>query len=91
LSESQSPTQKPPILLATKRPRSLVEKHRCSRAHKGRRRDRLWLGTFDSVQEAARAYDNAAIQLIGPHAPTNFGFSTENHEVKMVPGASAVA
>ncbi|ESQ28086.1 hypothetical protein EUTSA_v10019247mg [Eutrema salsugineum] len=63
---------------------------RCGRALKGRR-DRLWLGTFNTAEEAALAYDNAAIQLIGPHAPTNFGFPAENQEVKTVAGASAVA
>ncbi|CAN7069917.1 unnamed protein product [Brassica oleracea var. botrytis] len=62
----------------------------CGRALKGRR-DRLWLGTFDTAEEAALAYDNAAVQLIGPHAPTNFSFPAECQEVKMVAGASAVA
>ncbi|VVA94890.1 unnamed protein product [Arabis nemorensis] len=61
---------------------------RCGRAFKGRR---LWLGTFNTAEEAAIAYDNAAIQLIGPHAPTNFGFPAENQEVKTVAGESAVA
>ncbi|KAJ0256323.1 Ethylene-responsive transcription factor ERF070 [Hirschfeldia incana] len=57
---------------------------RCGgRALKGRR-DRVWLGTFDTAEEAALAYDNAAVQLIGPHAPTNFSFPKENREVKMV-------
>ncbi|ESQ38404.1 hypothetical protein EUTSA_v10029132mg [Eutrema salsugineum] len=36
------------------------------------RRVRLWLGTYDTAEEAAIVYDNAAIQLRGPHALTNF-------------------
>ncbi|XP_076957492.1 ethylene-responsive transcription factor CRF1-like [Bidens hawaiensis] len=37
-----------------------------------RRRVRLWLGTYDTAEEAAMVYDHAAIQLRGPHAQTNF-------------------
>ncbi|XP_076911943.1 ethylene-responsive transcription factor CRF2-like [Bidens hawaiensis] len=36
------------------------------------RRIRLWLGTYDTSEEAAMVYDHSAIQLCGPHAQTNF-------------------
>ncbi|XP_042480443.1 ethylene-responsive transcription factor CRF1-like [Macadamia integrifolia] len=40
------------------------------------RRIRLWLGTYDTAEEAAKVYDNAAIQLRGPDAMTNFATTT---------------
>ncbi|KAL6530881.1 hypothetical protein OROGR_014741 [Orobanche gracilis] len=41
------------------------------------RRVRLWLGTYDTAEEAALMYDHAAIQLRGPDALTNFCTSPE--------------
>lgn len=36
------------------------------------KKTRLWLGTYDTAEEAAMVYDNAAIKLRGPDAATNF-------------------
>lgn len=36
------------------------------------RRVRVWLGTYNTAEEAAKVYDSFAIQLRGPDATTNF-------------------
>lgn len=36
------------------------------------RKRRVWLGTYNTAEEAARVYDHAAVLLRGPNAMTNF-------------------
>lgn len=39
------------------------------------RRQKIWLGTYDTAEEAAKVYDEAAIRLKGPDALRNFYIS----------------
>ncbi|KAL3838566.1 hypothetical protein ACJIZ3_023157 [Penstemon smallii] len=39
---------------------------------------RIWLGTFETAEDAARAYDEAARLMCGPRARTNFHYNITN-------------
>ncbi|KAL1546366.1 hypothetical protein AAHA92_22970 [Salvia divinorum] len=46
------------------------------------RRARVWLGTYDTAEEAAMVYDRAAIQMRGANARTNFTPPPEADDTK---------
>jgi hypothetical protein len=67
---------------------------RCRVRYMARTRDwkgkRMWLGTFDTTEEAARRYDSKTRRLHGPSAITNFPATSDDRVPLPAPSLHAV-
>ncbi|XP_072957196.1 ethylene-responsive transcription factor 1B-like [Typha angustifolia] len=51
---------------------------------------RVWLGTFETAEEAALAYDKAALRMRGPHAQLNFPTKRETEGIESDPSVGSL-